>query len=91
MKKAPTSSPARWAASTALRACAVVICLFMSLQDRVVAGLDAEEDPEAAGVLHRQGGRVVEGVDATQALPGEAQPPPADLRADLDALGARSA
>ncbi len=30
MKKAPTSSPARWAAQTASRDCATVVCLFIS-------------------------------------------------------------
>ena len=58
--------------------------LVHQLQDLVVAGLDAEEDAEAARVSHLLCGRVVEGVDPTQALPQEVQAAAPDLLADLE-------
>ncbi len=51
-------------------------------ENLVVARLDAEEDAEAARLLHGARGLLVEGVDAAEALPAEAQAAPPDLLAD---------
>ena len=58
--------------------------LVHQLENAVVARLDAEEDAKAAGLSHGPCRRLVEGVDAAQTLPVEAQPAAPDLVADLE-------
>ena len=69
---------------TARRASSCRDLFVHELEDLVIPGFDPKEDPRAAGFLHLQSCRVIQGIHPAQAFPVEMQPPASDLLADPD-------